>query len=164
MNRCIYGLVLFVVCSLPYQAGDTENIRVVKAMIEAINSRNLDALDALVSKDIVRHSEATPGVVVSNLGEFRAFLEMDIATIPDSVQEIDIIFGSDNYVAVKARLIGTQTGPMGPFPASGNTLELPFLGILRLEDKKIAEIWVEWDNLSALTQLGHFPPARDGNN
>jgi predicted ester cyclase len=47
---------------------------------------------------------------------------------------------------------------MGPFPPSGKPLEIPFLGILRIEDGKIAEIWVEWDNLSALTKLGHLPP------
>ena len=47
---------------------------------------------------------------------------------------------------------------MGPFPPSGNRLQIPFVGILRIEDGKIAEIWVEWDNLNALMQLGHFPP------
>ncbi|MGB5302463.1 MAG: ester cyclase, partial [Gemmatimonadota bacterium] len=50
------------------------------------------------------------------------------------------------------------TGQMGPFPPSGKQLELPFIGLLRVENGKIAEIWVEWDNLNALAQLGHFPP------
>jgi hypothetical protein len=35
---------------------------------------------------------------------------------------------------------------------------LPFIGILRIEDGKVAEIWVEWDNLYALAQLGHLEP------
>jgi predicted ester cyclase len=47
---------------------------------------------------------------------------------------------------------------MGPFPASGKKLELPFIGILRIEDGKVAEIWVEWDNLYALAQLGLLEP------
>lgn len=47
---------------------------------------------------------------------------------------------------------------MGPFPASDRRLDLPFIGMLRVEDGKIAEIWVERDNLNALSQLGHFPP------
>jgi hypothetical protein len=34
------------------------------------------------------------------------------------------------------------------------------MSILRLEGGKIVEMWVEWDNLNILTQLGHFPPAR----
>jgi hypothetical protein len=37
-------------------------------------------------------------------------------------------------------------------------VESKFIGIFRLEEGKIAELWVEWDNLATLTQLGHFPP------
>ena len=47
---------------------------------------------------------------------------------------------------------------MGPFPATGKKADLKYLGILRIEDGKIAEMWVEWDNLAMLTQLSHFPP------
>jgi predicted ester cyclase len=158
MNRLFFGLVLFAVCSQPCLADETDNVRVVTAMTEAINNRDLAALDAFVSQNVVRHSAATPGVVVTSLDDFRVFLETDFATIPDSVQTIDIIFGSGDFVSVRARYAGTQTGPMGPFPESGKKLELPYMGILRFEDGKIAEIWVEWDNLHALTQLGHFPP------
>ena len=142
-------------------ADEAENVRIVSAMIEAINDRDLDGLENVVAQNVVRHSAATPDVVVTNINEFRDFLVADISTIPDSVQEIDIIFSSGEYVAIRARLIGTQTGPMGPFPASGNRLELPFIGIIRIENSKVAEIWVEWDNLSALSQLGHFPPAEN---
>lgn len=115
-------------------------------------------LGDFVAADVVRHSGATPGVVVTNISEFKAFLENDFAAVPDSIQEIDIIFGGGDFVAMRARYIGTQTGPMGKFPASNNRLELPFIGILRLEKGRVAEIWVEWDNLNALNQLGHFPP------
>lgn len=142
-------------------ADESRNIQMVVAMTEAINSRDLNALDAFVSADVVRHSAATPGVVVTNIDEFRTFLEADFATVPDSVQIIDIIFGSGDYVAVRARYMGTQTGPMGPFPASGKKLELPYMGIVRIEGGKIKELWVEWDNLNVLTQLGHYPPADD---
>jgi len=74
------------------------------------------------------------------------------------VQTIDLIFANDEYVAMKVTYSGTQNGPMGPFPASGKKLTLPYIGILRIEDEKVAEIWVEWDNLYALAQLGHFQP------
>jgi predicted ester cyclase len=47
---------------------------------------------------------------------------------------------------------------MGPFLPSGKRIDLPFMAILRIENDKIAEIWVEWDNVLALTQLGHMPP------
>ena len=160
MKHYMSGILLALVMALPCTADELENVRIATAMTDAINARNLDALDNFVAPDVVRHSAATAGVVVTNLSEFKAFLETDFATVSDSVQKIDVIFGGGDYVAVRARYIGTQDGPMGPFPASGKKLELPYNGILRFEDGKIAEIWVEWDNLFALTQLGHFPPPK----
>jgi len=147
--------------ALPCLADELENVRIATAMTDAINARNLDALDEFIASDVVRHSAATAGVVVTNLSEFKTFLETDFATVSDSVQKIDVIFGGGEYVAVRARYIGTQDGPMGPFPASGKKLELPYNGILRFENGKIVEIWVEWDNLFALTQLGHYPPPEE---
>jgi len=52
----------------------------------------------------------------------------------------------------------TQKGTMGLFSPTNKKAELKYLGILRIENGKIAEMWVEWDNLSFLTELGHFPP------
>jgi steroid delta-isomerase-like uncharacterized protein len=156
MIRLVLSIVLTSISISPCLAGEAENVQIVRSMIEALNARDLQGLDRLVAQNVVRHSAATAGVTVTNLDEFRAFLKSDIATVPDSVQTIDLIFANDNYVAVKATYSGTQEGPMGPFPASGKHLTLPFIGILRIEDGKVAEIWVEWDNLYALTQLGHL--------
>jgi steroid delta-isomerase-like uncharacterized protein len=134
------------------------NKQVVIAMMEAINRRELDALERYVASDVVRHSAATPGVVVESLEQFRAFLEADLSAVPDSVQTLNLILGEGDLVAIHATYAGTQTRAMGPFPPSDERMEIPFVGILRFADGKIAEIWVEWDNLSALAQLGHFPP------
>ena len=153
--RVITLILAFIIGSSTASAAD--NTETVRTMIDLVNQRNLDALHTVIADDVVRHSAATPGVVVTNLDEFKAFLEADFSGIPDSVQEIDIIFGGGDKVAVRARYIGTQTGQMGPFPPSGKRVELPFMAILRIENDKIAEMWVEWDNISILTQLGHLP-------
>lgn len=158
MRTFLISTIVAAFTSTACLADEAGNIAAVRGMIETINQRDLDGLSEYVADDVVRHSTATPGVVVTNLDEFRTFLVNDIATMPDSVQYIDIIFGSGDYVAVKARLIATQTGQMGPFPPSGKKVELVFMGILRVEDGKVAEIWVEWDNLGALMQMGHITP------
>jgi len=151
-------LFVLILSSSAGDAGETENVALVRAMAELINDRKLDELHTVIAENVVRHSDATPDVVVTNIDEFIAFLRTDIATVPDSVQEIEQIFGSGDMVALRAKYRGTQLGPMGPFPPSGKTLELVFIAILRIENHKVAEIWVEWDNLSALGQLGHLPP------
>lgn len=140
----------------PTESSASEEI--VLRMIEAVNARDFDALDELVSPDVHRYSGATPDLQVRSLADFKAFLEADLTAVPDAMQEVNRIFSSGEMVAVHATYSGTQTGQMGPFPPSGRPLVLPFIGLLRLEDGKIAEIWVEWDNLNALMQLGHFPP------
>jgi steroid delta-isomerase-like uncharacterized protein len=145
-----------VVSCAPADSSTSEEV--VLRMIEAINTRNFDALDEVVSPAVRRYSGATPEVQVGNLDEFKAFLHADLASVPDAMQEINQMFSSGDMVALHATYTGTQTGPMGPFPPSGKQLELPFIGLLRVESGKIAEIWVEWDNLNALAQLGHFPP------
>ena len=137
---------------------DEANTAVVLQMIEAVNQRDFDALDDFIAPSVKRHSGATPGLVVESLEGFKAFLHQDLAAVPDAQQTVNFIFADDDYVAVHATYTGTQDGPMGPFPPSGNPLELSFIGLLRIEAGKIAEIWVEWDNLSALAQLGHFQP------
>ena len=47
---------------------------------------------------------------------------------------------------------------MGPFPATGRRLESDCAGIFRIQDGKIAELWVTWDNMAGLAQLGLLPP------
>jgi steroid delta-isomerase-like uncharacterized protein len=130
---------------------------VVLRMIDAVNRRDFDALDAVVAPDVQRHCAATPDVSVESLEQFKAFLHQDLAAVPDAKQTVNLIFSDGGMVAAHVTYEGTQTGQMGPFPPSGRRLRIPFIGLLRVEDGKIAEIWVEWDNLGALMQLGHFP-------
>jgi predicted ester cyclase len=55
-------------------------------------------------------------------------------------------------------MAGVQTGPMGGFPATGKEFALVNIIIQRLEDGKIVETWVSWDNVAFLSQLGLMPP------
>lgn len=163
MARSLTSLLLFALVTSPVLADQLDaNKHVILRIAEAINTRDFEALDELVSPNVRRHSAATPNVKVENLEQFKSFLKQDIATCPDSRQEINMILAEGNLVAMHATYLGTQTGPMGPFPPSGKKLELPIIAIFRLQDGRVAEIWVEWDNLNALNQLGHFPPEGKG--
>jgi len=150
--------VLCLGCSIPNQDVEDANKALFVEMTDAINARQLDRLDALVAANLVRHSQATPNVQGTNLSEFKDFLRQDFDAVPDSRQEIEMMVADGNMLAAYVNYRGTQTGPLGPFPPSGKEIDLRFIGFLRIEHGKIAEIWVEWDNLTVLTQLGHFPP------
>ena len=45
-------------------------------------------------------------------------------------------------------------GRMGPFPPSGKRVNFDFGAVARLENSKLAELWITWDNMTILGQLG----------
>ena len=136
----------------------TSNKEIALAAFEAIGNGELDALDNLVAEDYVRHCPATPDVEVTSLQAFKDYLLQDRETVPEPQLAVTHLISEDNLVAFWATYAGVQEGPMGPYPATGNFMEIEFSGFHRIEDGKIAETWVTWDNLSGLTQLGLFPP------
>jgi predicted ester cyclase len=158
------GIVLVILSAVtvvfvPFINAQTDkNKEIAGQMINAINERNYDMLDEVIAPEIVRHCQATPNLNIRSLTDFKEFLKVDGKTFPDSHITTEILIAEGDMVAGYFTYSGTQEGAMGPFPATGKKADLKYLGILRIEGGKIAEMWVEWDNLAMLTQLGHFPP------
>ncbi len=151
-------LIVSFIVYLPFvTAQPDKNKEIAQKMIDAINNKDYDILDNLIAPDIVRHCQATPNLNIRSLDEFKDFLKVDSKTFPDSHITTEILIAEGDMVAGYFTYSGTQEGAMGPFPATGKKADLKYLGILRIEDGKIAEMWVEWDNMTFLTQLGHFP-------
>ena len=69
------------------------------------------------------------------------------------VKAEDIIEQGDKVV-VRALFSGTDTGEFNGIPATGKSVELPFIIIYRFENGKIAQHWLEANHLALLTQLG----------
>jgi steroid delta-isomerase-like uncharacterized protein len=136
----------------------TKNKELVLAAFEAVGNGDMNALDDLIAVDYVRHCQATPDFEVTSLEGFKQYLLKDRETVPDPDLKIVHLIAEDNLVAFWATYAGVQEGPIGPLPATGNRMEIDIAGIHRIEDGKIVETWVTWDNVTALTQLGLWPP------
>ena len=134
------------------------NKNLVRAFAEAGNANDLDAFDTLLASDFVRHCEATPEVAVTTCEGFKEFYRETAKTFPDQRMTLDALVAEGDRVAFWGSFSGTQEGPMGPFPPTGQRLESEIGGMFRIEAGRIAELWVTWDNLSGLAQLGLFPP------
>jgi steroid delta-isomerase-like uncharacterized protein len=134
------------------------NKELVSRFNEAVNAQDLAALDAVAAASFVRHSQATPDVEVTSLEQFKGYLKANHEIFPDERITLSQLVAEADRVAFWGRYAGTQRGPMGPFPASGKRMEIDIAGVFRIADGRIAELWIVWDNLAALAQLGHFPP------
>jgi predicted ester cyclase len=74
------------------------------------------------------------------------------------VQTFTHVVAEGDQIGVFATYEGTHTGPMGPVPATGKKVHFDFGGVFRVENGKLAEFWLTWDNMTILGQLGLLPP------
>ncbi len=105
-----------------------------------------------------------PGcVTVTPAGSFdptqhEAFARAFKNAMPDGHMELVRQVEGGNEVYITGRFKGTHSGdlvtPQGTLPASGNELDLPFSDYFRVEDGKIVEHEVIWDQLGMMAQLG----------
>ena len=170
MNHSIYrtaltyaltGILCFWV-STNSLAGSQDNLEQNKTLVmeafAALDAGAIDDLDKYITADYVRHCQATPGVIIHSLEDFKALLQAWSHTYSDVETKVNVLIAEGDLVAFYGSFIATQIGPMGPFPATGKQMVSEFAGYHRITNGKISATWVTWDNLAALAQLGLFPP------
>ncbi|MGD8439077.1 MAG: ester cyclase [Holophagae bacterium] len=134
------------------------NKEVVRAVVRAMNEGRVDDLDLYIAQTYHRHCRATPDAVVETLDDFKNLMKTYEGAFPDGRVEIYELIAEGDMVAVTGTYRGTHTAPMGPCPATGRLVDSEFAGYHRLENGKIVETWVTWDNLAMFHQLGLDPP------
>ena len=129
----------------------------IRRLETAMNDRTLDDLDDVVAPNFVRHCEATPDVDVRSRQQFKEFLVAYTAAFPDNVQTFTHVVAEGDEIGIWANYKGTHSGPLGPVPATGKPVDFDFGGVFRVEDGKLAEFWLTWDNMTIMAQLGLLP-------
>jgi len=144
----------------PVEEIEQRNMAVVREAHAALARGDLEAFKSHLAPGYARHCQAMPPDLreIRGTERFLAFLEDFIAGAPGYEDTLSQMIAQGDKVAYISTLSGTHTGPMGGLPATGKTFILVNLIIQRLEDGKIVETWVSWDNVAMLSQLGLFPP------
>jgi ketosteroid isomerase-like protein len=133
---------------------DTNDVQVeankatVRHILKCLSAGDVSGFTDRLSPNYVRHCQAMPPELQEIAGKdaMHQWLLSNFVPFPD-------------FVAWRSRATGTQNGAFGPFPPSGKKMDLVIMGMHRFDGDLIAETWTSWDNLAALIQLGHFPPA-----
>ena len=169
----VHGLLTLLLCLLTSTTSDVfgqtgvrattleENKQLVQRFVEAQNTGNLDVYDHLLAADFVRHN-TTAGQDLHGREAYKAFLREDQRVFPDFKGDIEMMVAEGDMVALYATMSGTQRAQKGPFPPTGKTFETKIAGFFRIDQGRIAELWVEWNMLDILTQLGHIPTPQTG--
>ncbi len=137
---------------------EERNKEIVRKAFEVLQDTAYEELDQYIAEGYVRHCQATPDVVIESLDDFKALVREWDKTFTDIENKAQVFIAEGDLVAFYGSFSGTHTGQMGPFPATGKRIYSEFSGYHRLDNGKIVETWVTWDNMVILQQLGLFPP------
>jgi steroid delta-isomerase-like uncharacterized protein len=132
------------------------NKEIVRRFVEEVqNNKDPGAYDELNSPDFVNLS-SPPGVPSDREGG-KAYLWSLFSAFPDSKWTIDDMVAEGDRVVTKKTMTGTNSGEFAGMPATGKSVTLQYVDILRLRDGKIIEHWLSMDQLSFMQQLGVIP-------
>jgi steroid delta-isomerase-like uncharacterized protein len=122
---------------------------------EGWNASNLGVYDDLVTEDFVDH-QAIPGLPAGRAG-FKALNAMFRAAFPDLVVNVEQVITEGDFVAARWTSTGTHKGPLFGIPATGRTVRVTAMVVYRVEDGRLAEGWINRDDLGMMRQLGVIP-------
>jgi steroid delta-isomerase-like uncharacterized protein len=122
----------------------------VQRVIDAYNSRTLEAFDSLLTDDVVlvRDEEKARG-----REEFKAVLARVRRAFPDLRYRIDDVVVSPDRFALRWEARGTHQGEYLGVQASGRPISYTGITLYELRDGRIARVWVSADLLSLLRRL-----------
>lgn len=125
--------------------------------VDAANARDFDRVAKLLCVDFTRHSQATPDVVVRSREDMVDFLRANARVFADEHVELEETLVDGDRVAFRGTYSGKQIGTIGPYESKGHAAQVDISGVFRVQNACIAELWILWDNLALLGQLGHAP-------
>jgi predicted ester cyclase len=121
-----------------------ENKAMVRRLLEAINTGNMDVVDELFAPELAEQAKRG----------FTAFR----SAFPDWREEIVDVVAEEDKVMGRFKCSGTHRGEMMGIAPTGRHMEVDEVYFLRVENAKFVEFWGLEDNLSRIRQLGLLPP------
>ena len=134
-----------------------DHVATVRRAYDLINAGDLDAFGELLADDFVEHEELPGGGDPTREG-VKDFFRMQIAAFPDLAMTVeDVIDGGDKVVA-RVRFTGTNEGEFMGMPATGKTVDVQLIDIMRFgDDGLVHEHWGVFDAMAMMQQLGAVP-------
>lgn len=117
---------------------------------EYFKSKSPGGEDSLHSPGVVIHTAAGDG----NLKQFDEVMISESMAFPDLKYTILDMIAEDNKVVARYRFTGTNTGSFMNMPPSGKRISVEGIGIFRIAQGRIAEVWFASDELGFMQEIG----------
>jgi steroid delta-isomerase-like uncharacterized protein len=130
----------------------------MRRLYELISAGDIDGFGEFVADDFVEHEEALPGMEQNKDGVKQLFHVLR-AAFPDLRMEPEDVLVSGDKVTARVSATGTHQGEFMGMPASGRSIDVQLIDIIRFGDDGLArEHWGIFDQMKMMQQLGAVPP------
>lgn len=131
------------------------NTELVRAVNDGLNEQNPEVFREHHASDIVLHDG---GEEVRGIEDALAH-EMAIWTaFPDLEHTLEAVVAAGDEVAYRFTARGTHDGLFRGIEPTGKSVEITGQGFVHVTDGQIDEVWLEYDRLGMLQQLGVVEP------
>lgn len=129
-----------------------------QSLYDSWEKRDFDAVEDCFA-DEVSFQDVPRGQVFKGKTAVKDWYASWAAACPDSVAGATIVAATDGAAVFEGVWAGTNSGAFGPFPATGRSVSLPWLNVLRFDaEGRIVSGAAYYDQLTVLIQLGHMEP------
>ena len=128
---------------------------------DLINTGDLDGFSQLLADDFVEHEEL--GGLPPTKEGVKEFFGVFMAAFPDLRFAAEDILASGDKVVGRVKVTGTHEGEFMGVPATGKSIDVQVIDILRFGDDGLAhEHWGVFDALTMMQQIGAVPQGAPG--
>src|SRR5450432_1459503 len=128
----------------------------LRRFYDLINAGEIEAFGDSLADDFVEH-EVTPGLAPTKDG-VKQFFAAYVGAFPDLRFTAEDILASGDKVVGRVTITGTNTGDFMGMPATGKSVSIQAIDIIRFGDDGLAhEHWGVVDVMAMMQQLGVVP-------
>lgn len=133
-----------------------DHVATMRRLYDLLNAGDVDGFGDLLAADFVEHEE-TPGLAPTRDG-VKEFFRMYLAAFPDLHMDAQDVIATGDKVVARARITGTHRGELMGMPATGKSVDVQLIDIMRFgDDGLVREHWGVIDALAMMQQLGAIP-------
>lgn len=137
-----------------------ENVEIMRRWFQEVwNEGRIETVYELLSPDAVAHGQESAEGELHGPEEFAAFVRKIRGAFSDIQLRVEDVFATGDRGVLRWSGVMTHAGDAMGMPASGRTIRLRGITLVRFAGGKIVEGWDNWDQLGMLQQIGALSPA-----
>ncbi len=132
-----------------------QNVQLMRRWFQEVwNERRIETVHQLFSADGIAHGQEGAEAEIHGPKEFEAFVRKIHGAFSDMHLTVEDVFATDDKGVLRWSAVMKHTGDALGIPASGRTVRLRGVTMVRFANGKIVEGWDNWDQLGMLQQIG----------